>query len=178
MPTGKDFASIERSIGELVGMLSPIPDQLNTLFQKIDIEKDERTKEDRKVALEMQSIRDNVERLSRNIKDIEERMRDMRCQEHMKTLENVEKILADLRSTIRDIVRLLRLADGRSEWVDGVEEKHREIDAAIVALERKIAPLINTNKTIWGVFKNVGDRMLTIAIALLIAYLVYRFGWK
>jgi len=178
MSSDTNLGSINQKIGEIAGMLRPIPDQLSTLFDKVDAEKEHRSAADSKISSDLRSTSEEVARLGKSVAEICRGMEDMRCVENKRRLDQISALLDTLSATVKDLTRLLDFLDGRSKLLDDLKAEIHGLREKIKATDDGIAPLLRQEKRAWAVLKCLGDRILTVGVTLLIAYLLYRFGWK
>lgn len=122
-----DKNSLVGQIGQILGVLRPIPGQLTTLFDKVETEGRER-------------------------------------------LDADGKIRSDLRSAREELARL-------KESYEDDEEREKELQEQIRVLQVSVAELTVTKKSVKALLVSVGGHFSSIALALLIAYLAFKFGW-
>ena len=199
MTTGmEDLRSLERKIGEIVGIISPLPNQLNQLFERLDKESRDRLSGDASIVSDIRSITQAVSQLSKNFQFFQNEILNMkttigsvRCKEHNTTISNISINLDDIKQKITDVVRILELRDGKSNLIECVTDLKRifklkqgdsdwvvDMDKAIKTLQNNFESISDNKKSITSVFKYIGGQILTIFITLLIAYLMIRFGLK
>lgn len=178
----EEFNSLDRKIGELVGLFSSIPDQINLIFEKLDKEKENRTEQDQALLLELRSAAEELKRILERVSELETRTKEIRCDEHLKAIDKLKKDVSVTASVAKDLIRILEIKNGRSKWVDEIDKSikgnYQDLSQKIGRLKTKVEELSKTRKDIKTIFKWIGEKVATIAITLLIAWLALKFGVK
>jgi len=168
----EEFSSLERKIGEIVGLLTPIPGQINTIFAKLDEEKEVRSDNDAKIKSDLRSVKEQADRSEAQLNALQQKTGNIRCSDHAKSLEEMRVELANFANLSRDIIRLFNVnSEGRSRWVDDTERD-------VGDLKTKVENLREGKKTLKDFAKKILDKVVTIAVTLLIAWLALKFGLK
>lgn len=194
----EDLRSLERKIGEIVGIISPIPNQLGRLFEKLDKETQDRMSIDSDITSNYKSIGQTITQLSstlqnaqNDINNIKSSVGNIRCEEHTVTIVNINNILDEIKLKVSDLVRLLEVRDGKSTITESVNDLKRimklkqgdsdwvdNVNDSIETLQEQVKSIINNKKSITSVIKYVCAHIISIIITLMIAYLMLYFGLK
>lgn len=194
----EDIRSLERKIGEVVGVLSPIPNQLGRLFERLDTESQERLSGDANVKSDVRSITQSVEQLTKSLQSLQTEVSNLKlsvgavkCAEHTETINNMNKTLDDIKFKVKDLARLLELRDGNSPVTESVADLKRifkledgdskwanSVNEALENLEDQMENINKGGKSLWNFTKYIGGHIITIIITLIIAYLLVTLGFK
>lgn len=194
----EDIRALERKIGEVVGVLSPIPNQLGRLFERLDKESQERLSGDANIKSDVRSITQSIEQLTSSLKALQDEVSNLKklfggvkCIEHTETINNMNKTFDEIKSKVKDLTRLLELREGNSAVTEAVSDLRRifklvggdskwvsSVNESLENLESQMEGINKSGKSLWNVIKYIGGHIITIIITLIIAYLLVELGWK
>lgn len=157
----EDFKSIDRKIGEIFGILSPIPDQLSLIFDKLNREHQERLESDASIRSDLRSLSEKTEQL-----------------------KECSVIVESLKNKLHDIKRTFSIQDnGNSNWANDVELSLESIGCEINTIKTQINTIKTEVDVLEGdktktnsIVKYIIDKIVTIVVTLLIAYVSFKFG--
>lgn len=169
MPGDGDL-SFEQQIGKILGFLEPIPDALRVLFQKVDEEVKARLTGDETLKSDIRSLREHFDRVVKELQALTD-TRVLCAKEHQASFDLLSKTVKDLSDLLRDISRALSLKDGKASALEDLQKKVDEIDRVVKGFSK-------TEQTAWEVVKGFSSHVLSIIIAVVIAYLLFKLGIK
>jgi predicted nucleic acid-binding Zn-ribbon protein len=184
-PSDMEIKSIDRRIGEIAGMISPIPDQLSNLFQKIDVEKDQRTAIDSEIKSDLRSIKEAYDRLLENVKAINRKTAEIdmvisriKCDDCSEKINIIERRMSPILESVKEMNRILSILNGESRRLDSLDHELSILREDVDKLSKIVEGITNKERTIYDTIKWIGVKIVELLISVGTVYLLLKLGLK